>query len=210
MPDPLQLVNEEVLPKIRLQVTSFHKLLNEGFPGSEFTNLRYKITQLFVLMRELPASKAGYHGGYPGGLFDHCVLVANWAKYLALALEKYSEAQLVKLALLHDFGKFYQYKNLLSPGFGVVEQYFVEHTPLYEVENWLATRHHLSGTSVHVAAGLWIIFNLGISLTPEEVLAIVFHHGGWSHLQLPDGDRSTPLAAILHTADLQCARVLEI
>lgn len=146
-----------------------------------------------------PASTK-YHGACPGGLLEHSLAVYdNLLKITKLYGLNCERDSLIICALLHDLCKanFYRSgirnrKNLHSGKWEQVE--------VYEVSDQLPLGH--GEKSVMVAQQY-------ISLSPEEMLAIRWHMGGFDITATGMGGRSLsqamsnhPIVAALHMADL--------
>jgi hypothetical protein len=115
-----------------------------------------------------PCSR-GHHLAEKGGLLKHLEGVFNVAyKYFP------DDYQLQFLALIHDIGK--------------ARTYQTEDEKIgYAIPN-----------TDHVLNTIVMLERFGIRLTPEELNAIQFHHGGWSKYE----GQLTQLAVKLHFCDM--------
>lgn len=131
---------------------------------------------------EKPAAKKHHHA-YKKGLAEHTVEVVENAINLNDVLEcGFNQDSIIISALLHDVGKVYVYS-------------------FEETEN---TQDEIM---VHktIASQEALIFRLcakaGLTITPEEISAIEFAHGGWSSLARDRSIQPHPLSVLIHCAD---------
>ena len=75
---------------------------------------RKELMTILAEARRLPAALGGYHGDYPGGFFDHILLVTNYTLYLCNSLkDKSCLKKAILTAICHDFGKVQYYSSLM-------------------------------------------------------------------------------------------------
>lgn len=179
--------------------------MRERYIGLLSSTQRPGIWQLITYLEKetdfftAPASTK-YHGACQGGLLDHSLAVYdNLLKMTKLYSLNCAADSLVICALLHDLCKanFYRQgiRNRKNVNTGKWEQ-----VEVYEINDQMPLGH--GEKSVMIAQQY-------ISLTPEEMLAIRWHMGGFDVTAAGVGGRSLslamscyPLVAALHMADL--------
>lgn len=152
-------------------------------------------------------SSASYHSNYKGGLLDHSLLVYTLAmKYRQALIElkpelasQLTEESVTISALLHDVCKcgFYAQKEKWKKNeSGQWESYIG-----YEISD--------SFPIGHGEKSVIMLATIGLSLTPEEMIAIRYHMGSWDGAMLTNDLKYSyqtamnmcPLMTLLQTAD---------
>lgn len=148
-----------------------------------------------------PCSGA-HHLSKEGGLAEHSLNVY----YGMLNLDKAFMSDLpydsiILCGLLHDLGKMGDYgkpnyvENILKSGKRSDSKPFVTNPELLYIPHEIR--------SIAIA-------ERRIQLTEEEEFAILYHNGMYSELKYSFSGKETPLALVLHFADLWASRVTEI
>lgn len=152
-----------------------------------------------------PASTK-FHGNYAGGLLAHSLNVYRALKDL-VQLHKFSvpEETIAIVALFHDACKI----NLYRQGVRNVKDetgHWVEKI-VYEIDEKFPCGDHADKSI--------IIIQQYMKLTPEEILAIRAHMGGWDN-SVKGGSycigkifEKSPLAVLLHLADMTATYLYE-
>ena len=145
-----------------------------------------------------------YHLCCDGGLAAHSLNVADTIVDLAQKLCKPSERPefetLYLIALLHDLGKCGRVgkplyvENILKTGKRSESKPFVTNSELLNVPHEIR--------SIAIAESF-------IELTEDEEYAILMHNGMYSDLKYQFNGHETPLALLLHFADVWSSRVTE-
>ena len=168
---------------------------------------RDRIEILITWLREdtdfyiAPASTR-YHGAEEGGLLRHSLCVYKNLLALRPPSVDYSLDTLKIVSLFHDLCKtnFYSVstKNRKNPETGTWET-----VPYYTVDEQLPYGSH-GGKSVY------LLMSHGLSLTPEEVIAINNHMGAWDYTTYHNPSNAFdkyPLAVYLHVADIMATYI---
>lgn len=143
---------------------------------------------------EAPASKA-FQGAYPGGLFDHSVLVTKHLQYLTekLNLRWGSPYSPVRIGMLHDLCKADQYVMLYD-----------EDGNVYFKNNRESPLKGHGDKSVILASQI-------MDLTKEEELCIRYHMGAFCDKEewnrYTDAIHLYPNVLFAHTADMMAAHI---
>lgn len=137
---------------------------------------------IFEIISESPApASATHHNCFEYGNIDHTLNVMEAiVKYQLYPCGK--RAKMLRLALLHDWGKVNAY-DFTSDGIEKILSY----------DDILET--------------FYSIGKFGLELDEEEKNAIAFHHGGWTRHS--NANRMNSLAVYLHCADLIASQVIE-
>ena len=150
---------------------------------------------------EAPCS-GGFHLPVEGGLAQHSWNVTQEMFKLNDMWEAgINDGSIIICGLLHDLGKMGDYgkanyvPNILKSG------------EVSKAKPW-ETNKDLLYVPHEIRSAL--IAERFISLTEEEEFAILYHNGMYSDLKYSYSGKETPLAMILHFADLWCSRVIEI
>jgi len=72
-------INKEIIKLVKIELKGF-EFFFELVGLDENTK-----KELYIILsdaRRLPAALGGFHGDYPGGLFDHTLLVVNYANFI--------------------------------------------------------------------------------------------------------------------------------
>lgn len=168
--------------------------------------------ELIVILNEaklLPAALGNFHGAYPGGLFDHTLLVVNYAHYIWKSLNDKSWLNKVILtAICHDFGKISYYGTKLRLKNRTIDISFNK-ADLIRSEIW--EKFSLTGKDRHVENAIAVIKNYlseyEMLFDNEMYIGIIFHHGSWSKY-LPQ--EMNELASLIHVADMIASQILKI
>lgn len=151
---------------------------------------------------DMPASTR-FHGNWKGGLFDHSLLVARLLSQYTIDnnIVWNNERSPVFLGLFHDISKVHDYSfkygKKTSSGKDVLE--IVKNTEQYPLSG--------HGTKSALMMSEWT------TLSEEEMLAIVHHHGAYNVDDWPQYDaafRKYPSISMLHLADMVAAKVYKI
>lgn len=149
-----------------------------------------------------PASTQ-YHLSYEGGLLEHSLNVYVKARELRdiwirgnFNLEKEVPVRSIILcSLLHDIGKANDYtQNILASG-------KISNTKPYKS---ISTPYKIAHEDESV-----FIANKYIDLSEKEIHAIYLHNGMYGEHKYSFQGNETPLALILHFADMWASRILE-
>jgi hypothetical protein len=158
------------------------------------------------------AHKPQYHNCFPGGYVDHVNRVVQGALKIDRVWQEmgvigtYSTEELVFSALNHDLGKF-----------GTFEQ----EAYLTQTDQWrrekLNEQYMFNDRLEFMSVpdrGLFILSELGISVTKNELLSIKLHDGLYDEANkpylmswAPETRPRTSLIYIVHQADLMAARI---
>ncbi|MFX1375897.1 MAG: HD domain-containing protein [Promethearchaeota archaeon] len=194
---------------IRLSTIPFHNfdLFFEIAKLDEITRKELK----FILndTKELPAALGNYHGTYPGGLFDHTLLVVNYTNYICKSLKDQTLTRKVILtAICHDFGKIPYYGMKLGLKNRSVN---ITMDEADIVRSEITERFNLIGKDRHVENAIAVIkrylSKFDLLFDDEMYIGLIFHHGSWSKY-LPN--EMNELASIIHVADMIASQVFKI
>lgn len=166
----------------------------------ERTTLKY----LYDMSKKLPASIAGYHGDYRGGLFDHVLLVTNFC-YINFKMLKNTELTLdnvLKSAMYHDFEKIIRY----APKWNVKLNFKIYKNDKDDARYRIRDNFFLNGGDYHIDGCFALIKKLDISVNDEIKKGIIFHHGGWAKYR---PNKSNKLSALLHAGDMIASQTLK-
>lgn len=146
-----------------------------------------------------PAS-IGYHGDYPGGLFDHSVKVTRCLIDLtnSLNLKWKNDRSPIIVGMFHDLCKAVNYKR-------EVEQ--VGSTSRVSGE-WKKVKNDVWGTG-HGSKSVAVASTL-LKLTDEEVMCIRYHMGAYETDEWANYDaaiRRYPNVLFTHTADMMASKI---
>jgi len=119
---------------------------------------------------------------YPGGLFDHTLLVVNYANFICSTLKDKSWLKKAILtAICHDFGKVQYYGFKLDLNNRKIKIH-INDADAVRLE--LTSKFKVSGKDRHVENGIAIIkkyLSKHTQLFDDGMYqAIAFHHGSWS------------------------------
>jgi HD superfamily phosphohydrolase YqeK len=149
--------------------------------------------------KKLPAALRGFHGGYPGGLFDHILLVTNYTYRLSNRMIVQVDLKKALLtAIYHDFGKisYYSYKKK-----DYSSKFVVEREELDQIHEEIVKKFNYEGRHYHVEEAIAVLRkNKEILFYDDEMYkAIIFHHGEWSKYYPIEMNE---LAKLVHEADM--------
>jgi hypothetical protein len=157
----------------------------------------------------LPAALGNFHGAYPGGLFDHTLLVVNYAYYICKSLNDQSWLKKVILtAICHDFGKISYYGTKLKLKNRKIE---VSSNDVDLIRREIWENFNLTGKDRHVENAIAVIKKYikeyETLFDNDMYIGIIFHHGSWSRY-VPQ--EINELASLIHVADMIASQILKI
>lgn len=142
------------------------------------------------------------YSAFPGGLCYHNLNVLKWLNTFAneVAPNEWSKSTLLKIAILHDFGKVGEKDN----------PYFVPNPSEWHRNNGF---HYDMNDSLKFFMrvphrSLFLAQQFGIHLTEDEYLAILLCDGQWDEANAPYKYKETRLAYVTNMA-VQWARKVE-
>jgi len=160
-------------------------------------------------------SSASYHSNYQGGLLDHSLLVYSLAfKYREglIAMmpeleEKIPEDSLIISTLLHDICKTCFYKQVMKYRKDENNQW----------QSYLGYEINDPFPIGHGEKSVIILQDLGLRMTPEEMLAIRYHMGAWDGAMLTNDVKFSyntamnkyPMMVLVQSADNTSSLVFE-
>ncbi len=157
------------------------------------------IKEILIEAKKLPAALGGFHGAYEGGLFDHILLVTNYA-YRLNNSAKYDldMKKTVLTAIYHDFGKISYYSSKKEE---IIPKIQVEREELDKVNEEIIAKFNYAGRDYHIEEGLAVLkkYKDVLFLDDEMFNAIIFHHGQWSKYYPINMNE---LATLIHEADM--------
>lgn len=205
-PVDLEFINEDTPTLVDIELQNFAFFFElAGLDDTTKTELKSILSE----ERRLPAALEGYHGDYIGGLFDHTLLVVNYANFYCSSLEDKSWVKKVLLtAICHDFGKIHYYGYRL----GLEERKIQIHiNDANDVRMELTSRFNLMGKDRHVENGIAVIkkylSNYDLLFDDEMYIAIVYHHGPWSKYK---PHNFTKMSSLIHKADMKTSQEYKI
>ncbi|UCC18338.1 MAG: HD domain-containing protein [Promethearchaeota archaeon] len=157
------------------------------------------IKGILVEAKKLPAAIRGFHGAYEGGLFDHILLVTNYAYNLSKSMDLNVDVKKAVLtAIYHDFGKI-SYYSFKKENF--TSKVVVDRKELDIVHEDIVRKFRYEGRHYHVEEAIAVLKrNSHILFFDDEMYqAIIFHHGQWSKYFPIDMNE---LAILIHKADM--------
>ncbi|MFO8018374.1 MAG: HD domain-containing protein [Promethearchaeia archaeon] len=166
---------------------------------------RNKLELILTEAKQYPAALGGHHGAYQGGLFDHILLVTNYAYYLHKTMHNQTDLKRVVLtAIYHDFGKisYYGYKKSI-PG----RRVRISRTALRDIQRYIQLKYQYSGKDPHVESALGVVRKFNLPADREIERGIIFHHGSWSKYK---PNAMNKIATVVHVADMMASQVLYI
>ena len=211
--------------QVNANFEEFIKLLRTNIKRDGIENL---IKWLESKDTKIAPASTKYHNAFPGGLVEHCLNVYRRLKKL-MAMEyptvtktteegveyventcPYSEETIALVALLHDIAKvnFYevQERNTKDENGQWIK------VPFYSVKK--SNERLLFGD--HPTNSFYMISKF-VKLTYEEELAIMYHEGafdinldGLTLSRVMDVFKRSPLALLLHTADIMSTSIDEV
>ena len=202
----LEFINEDIPNFVDIELQNF-AFFFELADLDEAT--KKELNSILSEERRLPAALGGYHGDYIGGLFDHTLLVVNYANYYCNSQEDKSWLKKVLLtAICHDFGKIHYYGYRL----GLEDRKIQIHiSDAEDVRLELTSKFNLSGKDRHVENGIAVIrkylTNYDLLFDDKMYIAIVFHHGPWSKYH---PHNFTKLSSLIHKADMKASHDYKI
>ena len=199
-------INKEIVEAIGIELNNFAFFFElADIDGTT----RNEINTILSEARRLPAALGGYHGDYIGGLFDHTLLVVNYANYLCNSLKDKSWLKKVLLtAICHDFGTVHYYGFKLDLKDRKIK---IHINDADDTRQELTSRFKLSGKDRHVENGVAVIkkylTNHDLLFDDERYLAIAFHHGSWSKYR---PQKMNAMGSLIHIADMFASQILKI
>jgi len=202
----LEFANQDIPDMVDIELHNFDFFFE--LAGLDETTIN-EINLILSEERRLPAALGGYHGSYTGGLFDHTLLVVNYAHFYCEARDEKSWLGKVLLtAICHDFGKIAYYGFKLGLEDRKINIHFND---AESVRLDLTSRFTLTGKDRHVENGIAVIkkylTNYDILFDDEMYLGIVYHHGQWSKYQ---PHNFTKLSSLIHKADMKASHEYKI
>lgn len=155
------------------------------------------IKEILRESKKLPAALRGFHGGYTGGLFDHILLVTNYAYELSKSIDfNVDVKKAVLTAIYHDFGKisYYSFKKK-----DLISKISVDRRELDNVHEEIVNKFQYDGRHYHVEEAIAVLKRNVLFFDDEIYQAIIFHHGPWSKYVPIDMNE---LANVIHKADM--------
>jgi hypothetical protein len=160
-------------------------------------------------------SSASYHSNYQGGLLDHSLLVYSLAfKYreglvamMPELEEKIPEDSLIISTLLHDICKTCFYKQAMKYRKDENNQW----------QSYLGYEIDDSFPIGHGEKSVIMLQDLGLQMTPEEMLTIRYHMGAWDGAMLTNDVKFSysaamnkyPMMVLVQSADNTSSLVFE-
>jgi hypothetical protein len=160
-------------------------------------------------------SSASYHSNYQGGLLDHSLLVYSLAfKYreglvamMPELEEKIPEDTLIISTLLHDICKTCFYKQVMKYRKDENNQW----------QSYLGYEIDDSFPIGHGEKSVIMLQDLGLQMTPEEMLTIRYHMGAWDGAMLTNDVKFSysaamnkyPMMVLVQSADNTSSLVFE-
>ncbi len=162
------------------------------------------LAEILMESKKLPAALRGFHGGYTGGLFDHILLVTNYAYELSKSKDYNVDVKKAVLtAIYHDFGKisYYSFKRK-----DVVSKIVVDRKELDIIHEEIVRKFNYEGRHYHVEETIAVLKKKRhiIFFDDEMYQAIIFHHGQWSKYFPIDMNE---LATLIHKADMIASQI---
>jgi HD superfamily phosphohydrolase YqeK len=189
-------VNIELKNQLDFEYKGFDFFFNlSGLEGAA----RECIKEILKEAKKLPAALRGFHGGYEGGLFDHILLVTNYAYRLSKSMDYDVDVKKAVLtAIYHDFGKisYYSYKRK-----NIISTIAIDREELDVIHEDIVSKFKYEGRDYHVEEALAVLKKNRhkLFLDDEMSRAIIFHHGPWSKYYPIEMNE---LANLIHKADM--------
>ncbi|MFX0029023.1 MAG: HD domain-containing protein [Candidatus Hermodarchaeota archaeon] len=199
-------INKDITRLVAIPLYDF----NFFFDIAELDDItRNELSTILNEARLLPAALGNYHGAYPGGLYDHTLLVVNYTHYIWKSLHDQSWLKKVILtAICHDFGKIPYYGAKLSLKNTKIEVPF-NGAELVRLE--IGKKFGLTGKDRHVENAIAVIkkylSEYDLLFDNEMYIGLIFHHGSWSKY---NPQEINELAAVIHVADMIASQILKI
>ena len=193
-------LNHFINTELKNQLNFEYKGFDYFFEVSGLENAAKKfVKEILMEAKQLPAAMRGFHGGYEGGLFDHILLVTNYAYKLSKSPDYNVDVKKAVLtAIYHDFGKisYYSFKRKNS-----ASKIAVDRQELDIVHEEIVQKFNLEGRHYHVEEGIAVLKRKKdlLFFDDEMYQAIIFHHGQWSKYFPID---MSELAKLIHKADM--------
>ncbi len=193
-------INHFINKDLKNQLDFDYKGFDFFFDLSELNESARKVVkEILIEARKLPAALRGFHGGYEGGLFDHILLVTNYAYKLSNSKSYQIDVKKAVLtAIYHDFGKisYYSYKKK-----DITSKITVACEELDKVHDEIVRKFNYEGRHYHIEEAIAVLKkNDDVLFYDDEMYkAIIFHHGQWSKYYPIDMNE---LANLVHKADM--------
>ncbi|MFX1530768.1 MAG: hypothetical protein ACFFBC_06620, partial [Promethearchaeota archaeon] len=145
-------IKKEITKLVKIELKGFESFFKlAGLDEKTKEELCYILSDA----RRLPAALGGFHGAYPGGLFDHTLLVVNYANFICSSLTKDTSwlKKLILTAICHDFGKIQHYGFKLDLNNRKIKIHIIEAD---DVRLELSSKFKISGQDRHVENGIAI------------------------------------------------------
>lgn len=214
-------INETIIEKLTFTPLRLKSCLDQIKMEKKAKNT---LNNIIKECKRLPAS-LNHHGNYDGGLYDHILLVTNFAFQIWKDFEilqefssflrnnrlkisnSYYELDLSKIlqtALCHDFGKipYYAYKKKLSN-----RTIFTSRQLLKETSIEIQHKFNLEGKDSHVDQAIAVLKEYHLPFDDEISLGIIFHHGKWAKYT---PFKANKLSELIHIADMIASQHYDI
>jgi len=198
-------INHFVNSDLQNQLDFEYKGFEFFFDLSELEDpARKLLKEILMEAKKFPAALRGFHGGYEGGLFDHILLVTNYAYKLCKSMNYQVDLKKAVLtAIYHDFGKisYYSFKKK-----DIQSKIALSREELDKAHENIVKKFNYEGRDYHVEEALAVIKkNRSVLFYDDEMYkAIIFHHGRWSKYYPIDMNE---LATLIHTADMIASQI---
>ena len=151
---------------------------------------------------DAPASTK-YHGSYPGGLFDHCYMVAETLAQLTddFHLDWWRKESPYLVGMFHDLCKIDCYQH---PVIG----HTVDGKPIYDLNTWEYSKN--MGLKGHGDKSIMLL-SMYTTLTEEEIMCIRYHMGAFTDKEewhdYTNAVKNFPNVLWTHHADMLASHV---
>lgn len=201
LPDINHFINSDLQNQLDFEYKGFEFF----FDLSELEDpARKLLKEILMEAKKFPAALRGFHGGYEGGLFDHILLVTNYAYNLCKSMNYQVDIKKAVLtAIYHDFGKisYYSFKKK-----DIQSKIALSREELDKAHENIVKKFNYEGRDYHVEEALALIKkNRSVLFYDDEMYkAIIFHHGQWSKYYPIDMNE---LATLIHKADMIASQI---
>ena len=154
----------------------------------------------------LPSGLREFHGNYTGGLYDHILLVTNYAHHIYenSIIKNLDHAKVVLTSLYHDFGKISYYGLKRKLPNAKVKTKLRDKKRAHQKNT---SSFNLKGKDNHVDDCICVLDVYKLPYDEEMHRAIIFHHGSYSYYEPYVPNR---LATLVHTADMIAVRIHKV
>lgn len=159
---------------------------------------RNTIEMILRQAKLLPAGLREFHGNYTGGLYDHILLVTNYAYHIneISAKKPMNKEKITLTSIYHDFGKISYYglkRKLLN------RKVKVKISDRKNANRKNQKAFNLNGIDNHVDECIAVLDVHKLPYDKEIHKAILFHHGSYSIYEPYTPNR---LANLINVADM--------